>query len=69
MLTIFELELDLHGAARMHLPEKDVEQMAGYTALRKKYDHRKGVDFLKAAQRMRDVINKISVLLNEAESC
>jgi integrase len=29
------------------LPERDVEQLAGHTTVRKEYDHRKGIDFLR----------------------
>lgn len=41
------------------MPEKEVERMAGHKALRKEYDHRKGLDFLKAAQPLWDIVNKL----------
>lgn len=41
------------------LPEKDVEKMAGHKTLRKEYDHRKGLDFLKNAQPLRELVNKL----------
>ena len=41
------------------VPEKDVEKMAGHRALRKEYDHRLGVDFLKNAQPLLDIINSL----------
>lgn len=58
--TQYSLRHSFYTELLKHLPEKDVEKMAGHKSLRKEYDHRKGVDFLKAAQPMRDVINQIS---------
>ncbi len=41
------------------IPERDVEQLAGHTTLRKEYDHRKGIDFLRKRKGLRDAINKL----------
>lgn len=41
------------------MPEKEVEKMAGHKMLRKEYDHRKGLDFLKTAQPLRKIVNKL----------
>jgi hypothetical protein len=41
------------------IPEEDVSQPAGYTRLRKEYDHRKGVDFLRKRQRLRPAVNRL----------
>lgn len=42
------------------ISEEDVERMAGHRSLRREYDHRKGIDFLKKAQPLREVINELS---------
>ena len=66
-----EAGLDLSGRAQYsfrhtfytellkRLPVKDVEKMAGHKKLRKEYDHRQGVDFLKEAEPLRKIINQL----------
>jgi integrase len=41
------------------LPKEAVQQMAGHRSLRKEYDHRVAEDFLKDAQPMREVIERM----------
>ena len=62
--TQYCLRHTFYTEALKRMPEKEVEKMAGHKALRKEYDHRKGIDFLKAAQPLRGIIND----LNKEES-
>lgn len=63
--TQYCLRHTFYTEALKRLPEKDVEKMAGHRSLRKEYDHRKGMDFLKAAQPLREVINELSAVRSE----
>jgi len=58
--TQYCLRHTFYTEALKRMPEKEVEKMAGHKSLRKEYDHRKGIDFLRAAQPLRDVINELS---------
>ena len=42
------------------LPENEVARMAGHRALRKEYDDRLGIDFLRQAQPLREVVSDLS---------
>lgn len=58
--TQYCLRHTFYTEALKRMPEKEVEMMAGHKSLRKEYDHRKGIDFLRAAQPLREVINELS---------
>ncbi|MHC1576263.1 MAG: hypothetical protein ACXQTE_02810 [Methanosarcinaceae archaeon] len=57
--TQYSLRHTFYTEMLRRLPEKDVTLMAGHKVLRKEYDHRVGLDFLRRAQPMREIINKL----------
>ena len=58
--TQYCLRHTFYTEALKRMPEKEVEKMAGHKSPRKEYDHRKGIDLLRAAQPLREVINELS---------
>jgi hypothetical protein len=60
--TQYCLHYTFYTEALKIMPEKEVEKMAGHKTLRKDYDHRKGLDFLKTAKPLREIINKLQEL-------
>ena len=58
--TQYSLRHTYYTELLKRISEEDVERMAGHRSLRREYDHRKGIDFLKKAQPLREIINKLS---------
>jgi len=58
--TQYSLRHTYYTELLKEIPERDVEQLAGHTTLRKEYDHRKGIDFLRRRQSIRAAVNGLT---------
>jgi len=58
--TQYSLRHTYYSELLKEIPERDVEQLAGHTTLRKEYDHRKGIDFLRSRVGIRAAVNRLT---------
>lgn len=58
--TPYCLKHSFYTEALKHMTESDVAKLAGHRYLRKEYDHRKAIDFLKQRQGLKRLVDRIN---------
>ncbi|HUU39776.1 MAG TPA: site-specific integrase [Desulfatiglandales bacterium] len=58
--TQYSLKHSFYTEALKHMAEADVAKLAGHRYLRKEYDHRKAIDFLKKKQGLKRLVDRIN---------